>query len=161
MPNPCLFDLIIDLIRHGKHARAPTANPASPVVVNQHADRENASPTTSPQRREHKHREREPAPQPPEHALADAAHHTAAQKEKGGQQYKKEAELLVQEERESKAKTPQYPGLDNFDLLEKMGECVLFLLSLSFSLTIFLSSGAFSNVFKAVNKQTGEKVASK
>lgn len=33
---------------------------------------------------------------------------------------------LVNEEREAKAKMPTYKGLENFKLLEKMGESVFF-----------------------------------
>jgi hypothetical protein len=36
--------------------------------------------------------------------------------------YKAEAELIVQEERESKNKMPVYKGLENFKLVDKMGE---------------------------------------
>ena len=38
--------------------------------------------------------------------------------------YRKEAELLVKEENEAKNKMPSYKGLENFKLIEKMGECV-------------------------------------
>jgi serine/threonine-protein kinase RCK2 len=36
--------------------------------------------------------------------------------------YRKEAEMIVQEERETKNKMPTYKGLENFKLLDKMGE---------------------------------------
>lgn len=38
--------------------------------------------------------------------------------------YAKEAELIVQEEREAKAKMPHYKGLERFKLIDKMGESV-------------------------------------
>lgn len=36
--------------------------------------------------------------------------------------YRKEAELIVQEEKEAKSRMPNYKGLENFRLIEKMGE---------------------------------------
>ncbi|KAJ3853005.1 kinase-like domain-containing protein [Lentinula lateritia] len=53
------------------------------------------------------------------------------------------AEQIVKEEREAKAQMPSYKGLENFKLLEKMGD------------------GAFSNVYKALDLKTGQKVAVK
>jgi hypothetical protein len=39
--------------------------------------------------------------------------------------HREAAEMIVGEEREAKAKMPTYVGLENFKLLDKMGECVL------------------------------------
>jgi len=50
---------------------------------------------------------------------------------------------LVAEEREKASKMPKYPGLERFILIEKMGD------------------GAFSNVYKARDTQTGAEVAIK
>jgi len=50
---------------------------------------------------------------------------------------------MVNEEREAKSKMPTYKGLENFKLLEKMGD------------------GAFSNVYNALDLTTGKKVAVK
>ncbi|CAG8493680.1 9963_t:CDS:2 [Acaulospora morrowiae] len=50
---------------------------------------------------------------------------------------------IVAEEREQKNKIPTYPGLERYRILEKMGE------------------GAFSNVYKAIDTETKEKVAIK
>ena len=36
--------------------------------------------------------------------------------------YKEHVEQIVQEEREAKSKMPVYKGLENYKLLEKMGE---------------------------------------
>ncbi|CAG8529185.1 11134_t:CDS:2 [Paraglomus brasilianum] len=52
-------------------------------------------------------------------------------------------EQIVAEEREEKGKLPVYPGLERYQLIEKMGE------------------GAFSNVYNAIDKATGQKVAIK
>lgn len=56
----------------------------------------------------------------------------------------REAERIVEEERQASEKMPNYPGLaERFTLISKMGD------------------GAFSNVYKARDKQTGQKVAIK
>ncbi|KAF8592378.1 Pkinase-domain-containing protein [Ramaria rubella] len=57
--------------------------------------------------------------------------------------YTKEAEIIVQEEREAKSKMPHYKGLERFKIIDKMGD------------------GAFSNVYKAIDLPTGERVAIK
>lgn len=36
--------------------------------------------------------------------------------------HREAAEMIVNEEREAKSKMPVYPGLENFKLLDKMGE---------------------------------------
>lgn len=51
--------------------------------------------------------------------------------------------MTVPEDREPKNKLPTYKGLDNFKLLDKMGD------------------GAFSNVYKAIDLTTGQTVAVK
>ncbi|ETS59611.1 hypothetical protein PaG_06535 [Moesziomyces aphidis] len=61
-----------------------------------------------------------------------------------GDQYQREAERIVAEEREASEKMPYYEGLsERFQLIKKMGD------------------GAFSNVYKARDRQTGQKVAIK
>jgi serine/threonine-protein kinase RCK2 len=60
------------------------------------------------------------------------------------QMYTKEAEKIVEEERLASEKMPNYPGLsERFQLICKMGD------------------GAFSNVYKARVRKTGQKVAIK
>ncbi|KAF9222072.1 Pkinase-domain-containing protein [Gyrodon lividus] len=51
--------------------------------------------------------------------------------------------VAVPDGRESKSKLPTYKGLENFRLIDKMGD------------------GAFSNVYKAIDLSTGDKVAVK
>jgi serine/threonine protein kinase len=51
--------------------------------------------------------------------------------------------MIVNEEREASTKMPTYVGLENFKLVDKMGD------------------GAFSNVYKAIDLTTGKKVAVK
>ncbi|KAF8076219.1 kinase-like domain-containing protein [Lyophyllum atratum] len=53
------------------------------------------------------------------------------------------AQIIVDEERLARSKMPKYQGLENFDLVEKMGD------------------GAFSNVYKGTDLKTGSKVAVK
>lgn len=57
--------------------------------------------------------------------------------------YREEAERIVADERAQSEKLPVYEGLEAFTLIEKMGD------------------GAFSNVYKAVERKTGRKVAVK
>ncbi|KAJ7068119.1 kinase-like domain-containing protein [Mycena amicta] len=53
------------------------------------------------------------------------------------------AEQIVQQEREQKSQMPSYKGLENFKIVEKMGD------------------GAFSNVYHAIDLTTNKKVAVK
>ncbi|KAH9921488.1 Pkinase-domain-containing protein [Epithele typhae] len=62
---------------------------------------------------------------------------------KGSPKYKEHIEQIVQEEREAKGKLPVYKGLEHYKLLEKMGD------------------GAFSNVYKAIDLRSGQKIAVK
>ena len=48
--------------------------------------------------------------------------------------YRREAELIVQEENEEKKKMPAYKGLEKFKLLEKMGEYVCLNLGILYNL---------------------------
>lgn len=64
-----------------------------------------------------------------------AAHHAEANQNLGSSQSKsrkaEELAKIVAEENESKGKFPKYPGLERWELIEKMGD------------------GAFSNVYRA------------
>lgn len=57
--------------------------------------------------------------------------------------YREEAERIVADERAQSERMPRYEGLEDYKLVEKMGD------------------GAFSNVFKAIERKTGRKVAVK
>lgn len=65
--------------------------------------------------------------------------------------------MIVSEERQAKNKMPVYKGLEDFELVEKMGECVFgYRLPISATSDLDSCSGAFSNVYKAhdlVNKR--------
>ncbi|KAE9410282.1 Pkinase-domain-containing protein [Gymnopus androsaceus JB14] len=116
MPSAGVVDAFKNLIRHGKHHN------------NQHRD-ESQSSDPSPTRTQPA-----PAQQPPKQP---------EQEQEQRQREREAAEQIVQEEREAKSQMPTYKGLENFKLLEKMGD------------------GAFSNVYKALDLQTGKKVAVK
>lgn len=49
--------------------------------------------------------------------------------------YRREAEMIVQEENEAKSKLPKYKGLEGYKLVEKMGEYVTFRLPRIYLLT--------------------------
>ncbi|KAH7343347.1 kinase-like domain-containing protein [Rhizoctonia solani] len=148
MPTGAVMDAFKNLIRHGKHARAPAAQPASPVVTDhQTSRRDESSPRASREARE-REREREREIREKERQSAQekaqvqmpSKHDSVPTTDKP---YSREAEMIVAEEREAASKMPQFPSLERYRMIEKMGD------------------GAFSNVFKAVDLQTGKKVAVK
>lgn len=122
-----LTDVHADLIRHGKHARAPAAQPAAPTVsVEPPQSSGAASASASSSRRHREHREREQQQQRAAEEQANQAELRAQSQVTQPQQaqtpHKDIAEFIVKEEREAKNKLPVYPGLEDFELLEKMGE---------------------------------------
>lgn len=127
------MDTLKNFIRHGKHAKASTQQ--QPASVSHH---------TASRRREQppQHIDFGEAAQP--HVVQDSKGHAALANPPPVQTpYAKEAETIVKEERDAKNKMPVYQGLERFKLVEKMGD------------------GAFSHVYKAVDLQTGQKVAVK
>ncbi|KAI5125034.1 hypothetical protein M0805_007458 [Coniferiporia weirii] len=119
-----VIDAFKNLIRHGKqhHEKSPPkAREASP----------------------HRTRDREPRTANFDQNLQPAQQRAVVQEPMPSPGYKREAELIVQEEKEAKSKMPVYKGLEKFKLIEKMGD------------------GAFSNVYKAIDISTGQKVAVK
>lgn len=147
-----------NFIRHGKQARAaepprdqPTTN-ISPVHAQQQKYNQ---PHTDPVGA---HRQYQPHQQPQPHvgeysvaavdnrnvvAQAGAAAANAAGKNQKIQNRDAEIQAIVAEEREKAGKLPRYSGLERYILLEKMGD------------------GAFSNVYKARDTQSGDEVAIK
>jgi hypothetical protein len=144
-----------NFIRHGKQARAADAPRDQPTT--------NVSPVhAQPQKYHHAvsdplgnhHRQLQPdaQPQPGQYSVAagDNRHvaaqvgataaHAAGKHQKINQSH---IEAIVAEERDKASKMPRYPGLERFILVEKMGD------------------GAFSNVYKARDTQTGDEVAIK
>ncbi|KAK6340055.1 hypothetical protein TWF730_001830 [Orbilia blumenaviensis] len=132
-----MIENLKNFIRHGKQARDP--GPAPPTTASTHA---------------HAHAVTEPAfgQLPKQHDdrageytvggggaqanLAAQAEHQAAQKQAAKQRLEDEdreaaVARIVAEERENKGRLPRYPGLERWNLIEKMGD------------------GAFSNVYRA------------
>ncbi|KAK0206251.1 kinase-like domain-containing protein [Desarmillaria ectypa] len=115
-----MMNVLLDLIRHGKHHHHhhQARNDETPAPVSQHAPAQHEQQHKVPEKR---HIEK---------GTAEVARREAAQ-------------IIVQEEREAKAQMPTYKGLENFQLIEKMGD------------------GAFSNVYKAFDLTTQKNVAVK
>ncbi|PIL36700.1 transporter [Ganoderma sinense ZZ0214-1] len=125
-----VVDAFKNLIRHGKthHSTKQSEDGA-----NQHAHNPQ-QPMQSQQHRADQSRQQAQAQQ------HQTSKHTPPS---NTNKYKEHVEQIVQEEREAKSKMPTYKGLENYKLLEKMGD------------------GAFSNVYKAIDLRTGQKVAVK
>jgi hypothetical protein len=113
-----------DLIRHGKHAQQHKSDHHADQTTTHHTrDRSTDHHKARQQQQQDaiQHREREIA----SHA-ASAATSIPTQKAKTtSQHYTREAEKIVQEEKSEQSKMPIYRGLENFRLLEKMGESVI------------------------------------
>ncbi|KAF9509482.1 hypothetical protein BS47DRAFT_147852 [Hydnum rufescens UP504] len=143
-----VMDAFKNLIRHGKHARAPAAQPAIPVVSpldpssltkhrigNQHLEQDPPRVEHGVHQRHQDYEEQAQHQQQLSHFPPAILSPQSTPKEA--------AEYIVKEEREAKSKMPNYPGLEQFHLIEKMGD------------------GAFSNVYKATDRRNGQKVAVK
>ncbi|KAG8990747.1 hypothetical protein FRB90_001629, partial [Tulasnella sp. 427] len=156
--------LAADFIRHGKHAKtsqqpqqsqpqpqpasvsnqyAPPPPPKKPAQVIEPSDTPPSSATGRRREQPPQHIDFGEAAQP--HVTQDSKGHAALAAGAPAVQtpYAKEAEMIVKEEREAKNKLPVYAGLERFKLVEKMGD------------------GAFSHVYKAIDRETGQKVAVK
>ncbi|KAF8665718.1 hypothetical protein AX16_000168 [Volvariella volvacea WC 439] len=112
-PGAGVVETFKNLIRHGKHHNQPR-NDFPPSELPP-----NHSPHHAPSQQQRQ-----------THAAPPSAPRQAVQ-------------LIVDQEREAKSRMPSYKGLENFKLLDKMGD------------------GAFSNVYKAIDISTGQKVAVK
>ncbi|KAJ2916519.1 hypothetical protein MD484_g3931, partial [Candolleomyces efflorescens] len=124
MPTTGVVDAFKNLIRHGRHHNHVRADQPHPDSEHQaHAHNQAAQPS--------EHRNAATAEQPPQvPAKAPPSRGEAA-------------EIIVNQEREAKNKMPIYKGLENYELVEKMGD------------------GAFSNVYQAVDLTTRKKIAVK
>uniref|UniRef100_A0A0W0FCL0 Protein kinase domain-containing protein n=1 Tax=Moniliophthora roreri TaxID=221103 RepID=A0A0W0FCL0_MONRR len=125
MPSAGVVDAFKNLIRHGKH---------------HHHNRDDVSeiPSQAPSRNQnHQQQQHHNQQQPP------PAKQQARSEPQVSPAPKEVAEQIVKEEREAKAQMPSYRGLENFKLLDKMGD------------------GAFSNVYKALDLTSNNKVAVK
>jgi serine/threonine-protein kinase RCK2 len=112
-----LYPPILDLIRHGKnhiHVRQddfPSQQPAAPTtdVRSQPERRQQAEPQPQSQPKQQQAQKQQPA--------------TAKQ----SQHITREVEKIVREEREAMDKMPAYKGLERYKLIEKKGECAIFI----------------------------------
>jgi serine/threonine-protein kinase RCK2 len=144
-----------NFIRHGKQARAadaPRDHPTTNVSTVHAQPQKYHHGVSDPLGGQQRHLQQDVQPQPGQYSVgaADnrniaaqaggAAAHVAGKNQKINQA---DIQAIVAEEREKASKMPRYPGLERFILVEKMGD------------------GAFSNVYKARDTQTGDEVAIK
>ena len=146
--------LLADLIRHGKNAAAKqrNGNEDQQWAQQQHQQQQQqqAQPTQQQRRQARDHNRDHPRD-----GQQQQTHRTQDVK------YRQELEQIVQEERQAKDKMPTYKGLENYRLLDKMGECVVHrsLPVLRANFASMSPSGAFSNVYRAIDLRTNVKVA--
>ena len=102
-----------DLIRHGKAHQGQRQDGADvDLVPPEHQQ---------PYQQQRQHR----AAPPKERDIPEAPkHHNEPKDHKKTADYSREAEIIVQEERQAKSNVPQYKGLERYRILEKMGELV-------------------------------------
>jgi serine/threonine-protein kinase RCK2 len=144
-----------NFIRHGKQARAaepPRDHPTTNVSAVHAQPQKYHHGVSDPVGAHTRHVGHDVQPQPGQYSVAAgdnrnvAAQAGAAAAHAAGKHQKinhADIEAIVAEEREKASKMPRYPGLERYILVEKMGD------------------GAFSNVYKARDTQTGDEVAIK
>ena len=101
-----------DLIRHGKNhhsSRQQDDAAYQPAYTQSHAQQQQ-------QQQQQRAAEQQTRQQ------REAQQQQQQQTQKSSPKYKEHVEQIVQEEREAKGKMPVYKGLENYKLLEKMGE---------------------------------------
>jgi len=96
-----------DLIRHGKAHQGQRQDGMEVDFVSPEQQRQHR--TVLPKERD---------------ALDGHRHHHEPKDHKKTSDYSREAEMIVQEERQAKNNVPQYKGLERYRILEKMGESV-------------------------------------
>ena len=105
---------LTDLIRHGKNHSARQHDDAAPYAQPHHQP-----PATTTQQQ----RQRDAAAhQPQQQQQPHQQHHQQHHQPKDTAKFKEEIETIVKEEREAKGRMPTYKGLENYQLLDKMGE---------------------------------------
>jgi len=124
-----------NFIRHGKQARDPGPSTATTAATHAHAVSEPSGIAQVGQHDYHGQKAQDftiAGGQPGANIVAKAENQ-AAQRQQRDQKYEEQEALerIVAEEREAKGKLPKYPGLERWQLIEKMGD------------------GAFSNVYRA------------
>ncbi|KAG1755861.1 kinase-like domain-containing protein [Suillus lakei] len=145
---PAVVDAFKNLIRKHHHHRHPDSDP-QPYMASVPESGHQPQHRQQPQESQHQARVR---------AEQDSQKHQQPEKHQHPEKQQQQPEntpqpapdtrhqqinMTVPEDREPKNKLPTYKGLDNFKLLDKMGD------------------GAFSNVYKAIDLTTGQTVAVK
>jgi serine/threonine-protein kinase RCK2 len=147
----------VDLIRHGKnHIHVRQGQDDFPI------SQQPAAPTTDVRSQPERRQQQQAEPQSQSQPKQQQGHKAQPATAKQSQHITREVEKIVREEREAMDKMPVYKGLERYRLIEKKGECVIFtrLIRLGVGrLTDFLCSGAFSNVYKALDLSLGTHVA--
>lgn len=100
-----------DLIRHGKHHQAAAQADGKYLSEDTHHSSDSA-----PRGNQKQQQQSTPKQIPADMQSVD---------QQQSPDHREAAEMIVSEEREAKTKMPTYVGLENFKLLDKMGECVL------------------------------------
>lgn len=140
-----------NFIRHGKQARAPDHPRDQPTTDVSPIHAQHQKYAVSDPVGVNRHVQQHVKPHHGEYSAAAVDNRNVAAQAGGaaahaaGKTQKIQADIhaIVAEEREKAGKMPRYPGLERFVLVEKMGD------------------GAFSNVYKARDTQTGDEVAIK
>jgi ATPase subunit of ABC transporter with duplicated ATPase domains len=117
-PGVAVVDAFKNLIRHGKnhvHIRQDDTSSSAAPPADTHANYQRAQP----ERRQQANAQ--PQTQQKQQQQQSAKVQPVATKQ--SQQYTRESEKIVQEERAAKEKMPTYKGLERFKLIQKMGEC--------------------------------------
>jgi len=138
------------ILRHGKHANQSTSNQQQNTSPSSSSKKQRDQPHQQPQQAAYYNND-----MPTQGLTANNAGAYAAQTQQQPQHassgrapqvspnFREEAERIVADERAQSEKLPHYEGLEGYKLVEKMGD------------------GAFSNVYKALERKTGRKVAVK
>jgi hypothetical protein len=123
-----MLTLLSDLIRHGKaHGNSTPANKynGSDGSDGAASDISSRSTKTQPKAQASTHQQAAPAPQTnteKEQIRQQAVAQNVPVPQLPSPDYTKEAQLIVEEERQSKEKMPVYQGLEKYKLVDKMGE---------------------------------------
>ncbi|WWC89495.1 uncharacterized protein L201_004419 [Kwoniella dendrophila CBS 6074] len=144
----------IEILRHGKHAQSSQSPAQTESKTSQSGGHRTNKASQQPQQTAQSQQQQQQTYYNNDMAGQGLSANNVQQPQPQSQQsgskapmvspnYREEAERIVADERAQSEKMPVYEGLEAYTLIEKMGD------------------GAFSNVYKAVEKKTGRKVAVK